>query len=105
MVLVAHPGVETVGVFTTRIASLSRPDGVRCQPNAKIGTSGGQSHSMGCVLTTVRRSIRGTLQGGRHFQVRLVSHVVVLRQELAVFLTISLTNMFPALTINVLFAS
>lgn len=87
VLLVAYAEVDTAGVFTTRIAPLWRFR-VLVMPDAR---SMQRSHSMGRhdrVLTIVRRSVRGTVHGGRRFQVRVASHVVdslVLRRELAAY--------------------
>jgi hypothetical protein len=60
MPLLTHAEVGAVRVSTARSAQLPRAADARCPHDAKTGASCGRTHGVGCVITIVRRSARGT---------------------------------------------
>ena len=60
MPLLTHVEVGVVRVSTTRSAQLSRAADARCSHDAKTSASCGRAYGVGCALTIIRRSARGS---------------------------------------------
>ena len=61
MGILAHTEVGAVRVSTARSAQLPRAADARCSYDTKTGASGSRTHGVGCALTIVQRSARGTI--------------------------------------------